>query len=149
MNISKFLDHRFRMPVSVCLLLLFFSLNAAAQNRSTISGYVFGPGRSPVGQVAVELRNDVNSTLGRTRTDSSGHFIFTGVPSGRLSVTVLPLGTNFEGQTREVEIAGVGARGQLIPDNPQVDFYLKEKKGTQLTGNNEVVFAQEVPEDAR
>ena len=138
-----------RRPAVVCLLFLITSLNGFSQFRSTISGYVFGTSRAPVDQVPVELRNDVNGVIGRTRTDSSGRFIFNGVPSGRLLVTVLPLGTNFEGQTKEVEIAGVGARGQLIPDNPQVDFYLKEKKGTELAGGNEVVFAQEVPEEAR
>ena len=137
-----------RRPVVVCFLLLFASLNGYSQFRSTISGYVFGPGRTPIGQVAVELRNDVNSMIGRTRTDSSGRFIFTGVPSGRLSVSVLPLGTNFEGQTKEVEIAGVGARGQLIPENSQIDFYLKERK-EPAAATNEVVLAQEVPEEAQ
>ncbi|MEO8573490.1 MAG: carboxypeptidase regulatory-like domain-containing protein [Pyrinomonadaceae bacterium] len=133
----------------MCFLLLFFScLNTFAQYRSTVSGYVFGPGRSPVGQVAVELRNDVNSVIGRTRSDGSGRFIFGGVPSGRLSITVLPLGTNLEGQTKDFEIAGVGARGQLIPENVQIDFYLKGKKGTELAGGSAVVFAQEVPEEA-
>ncbi|HUR99117.1 MAG TPA: carboxypeptidase regulatory-like domain-containing protein [Pyrinomonadaceae bacterium] len=149
MNLLTIFRYCFRTPVWVCLLVVCSCTDSFSQYRSTVSGYVFGPGRSPIGQVAVELRNDVNSTIGRTKTDSSGRFMFTGVPSGRLSVTVLPLGTNFEGQTREIEISGVGLRGQLIPDNSQVDFYLKLKKGVEVSGGSEVVFVQEVPEEAR
>jgi hypothetical protein len=143
------LNSRFRIPLLACLLASVFCLDASAQNRSTISGYVFAPGRAPVAQAAVELRNDVSSVIARVRTDASGHFIFRGVPSGRFVVTVMPLGTDFQEQSQDVEIAGVGVRGQLIPDNPQLDFHLKVRKGSEPTGVNEVVFAQEVPEEAK
>ncbi|MEP6703946.1 MAG: carboxypeptidase regulatory-like domain-containing protein, partial [Acidobacteriota bacterium] len=148
MNTSQLFTVCLRRGIAGSFLGLLLLINVSAQNRSTISGYVFASGRAPVGQVAVELRNDVNSVIGRTRTDGSGRFIFTGVPSGRFAVTVIPLGTNFEGQSRDVEIAGIGARGQLIPDNPQVDFYLKLRRGSESAASSEVVFAQEVPEDA-
>jgi tetratricopeptide (TPR) repeat protein len=86
--------------------------------------------------------------IARLRTDGAGHFVFRGVPSGRFVVTVLPLGTNLQEQSQDVEIAGIGARGQLLPDNPQLDFYLKVRKGPESAGANEVVFAQQVPEEA-
>ena len=114
MKISQTLCRPFLYGISVCLLLIAASFTTFAQPRSTISGYVFGPGRIPVSQVAVELRNDFDSVIGRTRTGASGQFTFLGVPSGRFTVTVLPLGTNFEEQSKGVEIAGIGARGQLI-----------------------------------
>lgn len=148
MKIRKPFQFCFRTLVVSCLLSCILFVEASAQNRSTISGYVFGPKRSPVGQVTVELRNDVNSVIGRARTDGSGHFTFFGVPSGRFSVTVLPLGTNLEGQSQEVEIAGIGARGQPVPENAQVDFYLRPNK-TSERAENDVVFAQEVSDAAK
>ncbi|MEO6333822.1 MAG: tetratricopeptide repeat protein [Pyrinomonadaceae bacterium] len=148
MNISQFFKFCFRPAIRVCFVVPFLLVDVSAQNRSTISGYVFASGRAPVAQVAVELRNDVNSVIGRTKTDGSGRFVFTGVPSGRFAVTVIPLGTNFEGQSQDVEISGIGARGQLIPDNPQLDFYLKLRRGSESSGGSEVIFAQEVPEAA-
>ena len=131
----------------------FFSLvslsNTYAQSgRSTITGFVFGPQRTPVAQVYVELKTDFNSTIGRSRTDGSGRYSFLGVQSGRFSVTVLPLGTDFEQQTQEVEIAGVNARGQPIPENVQKDFYLRPRKTAPSTVN-QVVFAQEIPSEAK
>jgi len=135
--------------VMFLLLLILITLPAFAQNRSSISGYVFGPKRSPIAQIPVELRNEVNSVIGRTRTDSTGRFIFLGVPSGRLSVTVLPLGTNFDSQSQEIELGSIGARGQPLPENVQLDFYLKPKKDSGAGADSAIVFAQEVPETAR
>jgi hypothetical protein len=53
----------------------------------------------------------------------------------------LPLGTNFEEQSQGVELAGIGARGQQVAENAQVDFYLRPKKVSE-PADNEVVFAQ-------
>jgi hypothetical protein len=132
------------------VILSVFSGHAAGQasGRGTISGYVFGPQRSPLGQVIVELRNDVNMVVSRTRTNGGGQFTFFGVPNGRFSVTVLPLGTNLEGQSQDVEIAGIGVRGTPIPGNAQVDFYLKPRSAPGPPQISEVVFAQDVPEEA-
>lgn len=148
MKIREAIQFCFRNVAVSCLLSCILFAAASAQTRSTISGYVFGPQRSPVGQVPVELRDDVNGVVGRARTDGSGHFIFFGVPNGRFSVTVLPLGTNLEGQSQEVEIAGIGARGQPVPQTAQVDFYLRRTKAAELAENS-VVFAQEVPDTAK
>ncbi|PYS99902.1 MAG: hypothetical protein DMF63_09515 [Acidobacteria bacterium] len=149
MNINKTLHRSFGLLAGVCFLLLLFANPTLAQFRSTISGYVFGPGRRPVSEAHLELRTDFNSVIGRTRTSSSGQFTFMGVPNGRFSVTVLALGTNFEEQSKGVEIAGVGARGQAIPENVQIDFYLQPRKSPESTATNKVVFAQEVPVEAR
>jgi len=139
----------FRSFVLLCFLFGAASSELFAQGRSSIVGYVFGAKRSPVSEVEVELRNDVNRVIGRTRTDGSGRYSFFGVPNGRVSVTVLPLRTNFETQTQEVDIAGIGARGQLIPENVQLDFYLRPRKGSDPTSDNAVIFFQEVPDEAK
>jgi tetratricopeptide (TPR) repeat protein len=138
---------RSRVFLSV-IVLAFLGVSISAQNRSTVTGYVFGPERAPVDRAQVELLSDMNMVLGRTRTEASGRFSFVGVPSGRLSVRVLPLGTDLAEQTQEFEIAGIGVRGQLIPENVQLDFHLRPRKTAQ-SSTNSVVFAQEVPEEAK
>ena len=142
-------SHSFRLAVGVCFLLAMSSLAISAQPRSTISGYVFAPGRSPVSQAAVELRTDYNSVLARTRTGASGQFTFFGVSNGRFTVTVIPLGTNLEEQSKSVEIAGLGVTGQQIPESVQIDFYLQPRKGAESPTSTQVLFAQDVPEAAR
>ncbi len=100
--------------VSVLLISL-FALQAKGQfpgTGSTITGFVFDPQRRPVAQVHVELINDVNGILQRMRTDVSGRFVFRGVSQGRFQVRVLPLGTIYEEQTQEVELAGIGRADQ-------------------------------------
>ncbi len=149
MIISKVSGVCLQVSLALCCLLVFWVSEAFAQNRSSISGYVFGPGRSPVGQVPVELRNDFNSVIARTRTNGSGQFVFFGVSNGRFNVTVLPLGTNFEEQSQSIEIAGTGARGQPLSENVQLDFYLKPRKSSDPAADNDVVFAQEVPDAAK
>jgi tetratricopeptide (TPR) repeat protein len=148
MRVTIGYSFRLRISITLCLLLLVSAFEISGQNRSTITGYVFGPGRNPVGQAAVELRSDFNSVIGRTRTNASGQYVFFGVPNGRFTITVLPLGTNLEEQSQGVELAGIGARGQQVAENAQVDFYLRPKKVSEAA-DNEVVFAQEVSEPAR
>ncbi|MFY9618762.1 MAG: tetratricopeptide repeat protein [Pyrinomonadaceae bacterium] len=132
------------------LLISLFILQAHGQlpdTGSTITGFVFDDQRRPISQVHVELINDVNGILQRMRTDVSGRFVFRGVSQGRFQVRVLPLGTLYEGQTQEVELAGMSASGRPIRDTIQKDFYLSLKKtGSASTG---VVFAQEIPEEAK
>lgn len=130
------------------LSITFLPVFVSAQYRSTVTGYVFGPQRVRVDGARVELQNDLNSTISRTQTDSSGRYFFSGVPSGRLAVRVLPLGTDLGEQTQEFEIRGVGVRGQPIPENVQLDFYLRPRR-TPDAVVNAVVFAQDVPDEAR
>jgi tetratricopeptide (TPR) repeat protein len=117
--------------------------------RSTISGFVFDEQRRPVGEVKVELLNDVNSVLQRTKTTGSGRFVFRAVPQGRFQIRVLSLGTQFEEQTQEVELYGIGASGRPVNDNLQMEFYLRLRKTSPYssTGNG-AIFIQEIPKEA-
>jgi tetratricopeptide (TPR) repeat protein len=137
-----------------CLLILCFSSLIqplfGQQARSTVSGMVFDSKRTPITQIPVELLNDNNSVMQRTKTDGSGRYFFRALPSGRFYVRVLPLGTNFEEQTEEIQIAGIGADGRQLPDNVQADFQLRVRRRSgdlvEVTGS---IFAQEVPDGAR
>jgi Tfp pilus assembly protein PilF len=129
-------------------ILLMIPVCTLAQGRSSISGFVYGPQREPIEDVRVELNNDLGSLVTYTKTDSSGRYFFRGVAFGRFSVRVMPLNTDFAGQTQDVEVGSVGARGQLVPDNMQLDFYLRPRNEPKkvVTG---VVIAQDVPDDAK
>jgi tetratricopeptide (TPR) repeat protein len=136
--------------VSVLLISL-FDLQAKGQvpgSGSTITGFVFDPERRPVAQVHVELINDVNGVLQRMRTDESGRFLFRGVSQGRFQVRVRPIGTNYEDQTQDVELAGMSASGRPIRDTIQRDFYLRLRKSSPVAARG-IIFAQEIPEEAK
>ena len=121
---------------------------SAQPNRSSISGFVFDKGRNPIANIYVELRSEY-STVGRVRTDGSGKFYFPGLPQGRFEIIVRPFGTDFEEQSVEVEIAGIGVRGQALADHVQRDIYLRPRKGASAPmGRASVVYAQQVPAQA-
>ena len=116
---------------------------------NTIEGQVYDPNRKPVPDVYVELQNELYSTIRRVRTTSAGHFSFRGIPSGLFNIKVLTTGTNFEEHIQPVEIVNVVRGGS---DAVYVDIYLKydkRKANIGITGITEVVFVQEVPEEAR
>jgi tetratricopeptide (TPR) repeat protein len=96
----------------------------------------------------VELLNEVDSVIQRTKTDMSGRFTFTAVPPGRLTVKVLTFGTHFLEQTQEVMIT-------QTRNNNDVDYldislrYDKRSRGPGPDLTTGVVFAQEIPPAAK
>jgi tetratricopeptide (TPR) repeat protein len=97
----------------------------------------------------VEVLNDVETVVRRTRTDGGGSYFFGNLGAGRYFSRVRPFGTNYEEQTQEVEI-NTFIGGRQVADAQYRDFYLKVRKtGTQTTGAPGVVFAQQVPEAAK
>jgi tetratricopeptide (TPR) repeat protein len=92
--------------------------------------------------------NEVNSVLQRTRTDGSGRFLFNNLSSGRFIIKVLSVGTDFEEQTQDIEVAGIGAFGRALSDNVQKDFHMRFRKGNTPTGAG-VIFVQEIPNEAK
>ncbi len=126
------------------------SSDLVKQFRNSISGHIFDQQRRPVGEIYVELQNEVYSTIARTRTDGSGRYLFSRLSAGRFSVRVLPYGTNLEEQTQEVEIINFVAPGSNTSENAQKDFYLRvrrdEREANAVIGT---IFVQEVPEQAQ
>ena len=140
----------------VLVVALLTAYSAPAQiggGGNNVSGYVFGIDRQPVADVYVELLNDLSQTIQRSRTNASGHYSFYGLSDGRFYVKVLPLGTDYDGQTQEFEIDNFRRNtgsGQRITGmmSEQRDFYLRPRKGV-MPGVTGVVFVQEVPDAAR
>lgn len=133
--------------VSVALFVFVLATNSYAQSR--ISGQVFGENRRPLADVHVELLNEVESVLARTKTDGVGTYNFVNLSSGRFSVRVRPFGTNYEEQTQEVEIVTfVG--GRQVAENARRDFFMRLRKSAdRLAAAPGVIFAQEVPPSAQ
>ena len=118
--------------------------------RNSITGFVFDESRRPINGVYVELISDSGSTISRTKTNGSGLYSFKGLPSGNFKIKVLPYGTDYEGQTRDVSLVSISAIPGSGAISEQVDFYLKVKKNTNTSplAAPGVVFAQEIPKAA-
>ena len=143
----KLLSTLFLLPLT-----LFVCLPCAAEPArlaSRIEGQVYNPDRQPVADAYVELLNDVESTLSRTKTNAAGRFSFFGMPNGRYIIKVTPAGTNLLRQEQEVQIAAVSPFGS---DSAYVDFYLRYDERAINTAPKrpaEAIFVQDVPPDAR
>ena len=113
-----------------------------AQQFNSISGHVSDNRRSPIPDLQVELLNEVDSVIARTKTDSSGLFVFQRLSNGIFQVRVQPYGTSYIGQTKRVALERTRAF-------EQVDFVLEAKQTASITPSGRAVFVQEVPEPAR
>jgi tetratricopeptide (TPR) repeat protein len=130
------------------------SPHAALQNANRISGYVFNESRRPLADVYVELMNEVYATLVRVRTNGAGFYTFVGLSTGNFKIKVLPYGTDFEEQTKDVTIYNISVVAGAGGSSEQVDFYLKVREGGAGAASGPfaapgTVFAQEVPAEAR
>ncbi len=109
---------------------------------ASISGHVSDNRRNPIPDLQVELLNDVESVIARTKTDNSGLFSFRGLRIGVFQVRVQTYGTTFIGQTQRVQLD----RGRAVE---QVEFVLVSRTNSSTTGIPGIIFAQEVPDKAR
>jgi tetratricopeptide (TPR) repeat protein len=113
-----------------------------APQVNSISGYVSDDRRTPIADLQVELLNDMESVIQRTKTDSSGLFRFPRLTAGIFQVRVQTYGTNYIGQTKRVLLDRTRAF-------EQVDFVLTAKRTGSTGATTGAVFIQEVPEPAR
>ena len=124
--------------------------NVLAQGRSVIQGFVFDKNRNALIDVDVELLNEYYQLRQRARTDASGRYEFQGLADGYYTVRVLPFRYDLEDSEQQTEIRTIDAtgRGGGI-EYKSLDFYLSPKKGGLAEAEAAVIFAQDVPEDAR
>ena len=133
--------------VLVLFVMLFVSQNAFG--ASTIQGTVYDKQRNTLSQIEVELLNDYYQTVDRARTDGSGRYQFNGVKDGRYSVRVFAFRYDLEDQDQPVEIITQNIRGTEGTGFFLADFYLLPKKGGLADAEIGVVFAQDIPPDAK
>ncbi|HKO63372.1 MAG TPA: tetratricopeptide repeat protein [Pyrinomonadaceae bacterium] len=108
---------------------------------NSISGHI-SDGRSPIPNLQVELLNDMDSVIQRTKTDSSGLFAFRRLSTGIFQVRVQTFGTSYIGQTKRVQLERTRAF-------EQVDFVLSGNQTAAMTAIGGAVFVQEVPVQAQ
>lgn len=141
---KSFFPHFF----SICafLFLTAFAGFTQAQDNS-ISGFVSNTDKSFLIDINVELMDDLNRTVARTRTDGSGRYTFARLPAGIYRVKVLSSGTNFVEQVQQVEINTFTGRGSDT-QRVQLDFIMKPRK-ENIVGVPSAIYVQEVPENAQ
>jgi len=143
---------RSRIIFSFALLAGLVALTATAHaQRNAITGTVTNTSRQPVSDMWMELLNDVESVLKRTRTDSTGRFSFQGLSFGTFQVRPVTAGTPYRSQTVRIELIPATIRG-TGSHTEQLDFMLRtenELKKRTTTPGARTTFAQEVPENAR
>ncbi|MEP6945513.1 MAG: tetratricopeptide repeat protein [Acidobacteriota bacterium] len=138
--------------IGILFVLLVFTSTSNAfhpKQLNRIEGRMYDQSRSPLADVYVELLNDVQSMVARTKSTSDGRFTFFGMASGTYQIRALPLGTNFIGQTQSVEV-GTTTRGNS--DVAFVEFYLREKKRPEDSWQDVspgTIFVQEIPTTAK
>ena len=139
--------------LSVFLLILFacrlsaFPTNPNLLNR--IEGQVYDPNRRPVQNLYVELLNEVDSVIQRTKTNASGRFSFVGVPPGRLLVRVLTFGTNFMEQTQEIELVKTRNNNDVGYIDITLRYVENRRREPETDLPKEVIFVQDIPPAAR
>lgn len=138
-----------RIAVGVFFLFGVLILSQTAFGASTIQGIVYDKQRNTLSDVSVELLNDYHQTVDRARTDVSGRYQFNGLGDGRYSVRVFPFRYDLEDQELPVEIITQNVRGTEGTGFFPLDFYLLPKKGGLADTEIGVIFAQEVPPDAK
>lgn len=140
---------------SIVLVFLIIAAAAVAQaQNNSISGMVFDArSRQPVSDLYVELLDRLGFTLARTRITGSGRFVFSGMRAGEYQIKVLTFGTNYEDAVHDVRLVSLPlGNGRYSSDIAYVDIYLKlDPRKTNVGGGTApgVVFAQEVPDEAR
>ena len=142
--------YRIRLLIIIFIGLLTFSANVGAQ-RNAITGTITNTARQAVPNLWIELLNDVDSVLKRTRTDTTGRYSFQGLSFGTFHVRVVTAGTAYRAQTARIELIPATMRG-TGSHNEQLDFILKTENETKkpvATSTARTTFVQAVPEAAK
>jgi tetratricopeptide (TPR) repeat protein len=127
--------------------LVFFTVQTAAGN--TITGYVYDNKNNSLADVDVELMGNVGTFKNHFRTDSIGRYEFSGLGEGYFTVRVMPFRYDFEEQSQTVYLQTISASGRPTSVIESLDFYLSPKKGSLTEYEAKIVFAQDIPSDAK
>lgn len=118
---------------------------------ATLSGFVYNKVNGlPLPDVDVELLNNNYQSLGRVRTDTSGRYSFSNLLDGKYVVRARPFRYGLDDQEYPIELYSVSVTGGAANAGFYTqDFHLTSSRGSLEAAEAGVVFAQEVPKDAR
>jgi tetratricopeptide (TPR) repeat protein len=139
-----------RVVPAIVFFLLIFCAARGAEAANVISGIIYDKQGNTLNAVDVELQDEYYRLLQRARTDSIGRYQFSGLNNGNYTVKALPFQYDMQDQSQYIEIQAISAR-QGDPGSMYVtqDFYLQPKKGGLKDAELSVIFAQEVPKEAK
>jgi tetratricopeptide (TPR) repeat protein len=129
-----------------------FCASAAAQN--SVSGIVFDVNRKPVADIELELLDEFERLIRATRTNGSGLYVFQGLRGGVFYVQVRVDGTNYRPVKERVQLGQTNRTSRTTgaisgSESLQINFTLEAKtRAAPAALSNEVVFAQNVPDEA-
>lgn len=142
-------SRQIRFSFGVFSLFGILFLSQTVFGASTIAGTVYDRQRNSLPDIEVELLNDFYQMSQRTRTDGAGRYQFNGLNNGRFTVRVYAFRYDLDDQSQQVEINTQNIRGGEGSGYFQQDFYLLPKKGGLAESELGVVFAQDIPPDAK
>ena len=145
--------------ILIILFVIFvFGLSArGAFGQNSLNGLIFDKNRNPVADIEVELLDEYERLIRTVKTSSSGVYIFQSIRGGIYYVQVRVDGTNFKPSKERVQIGQTNFTNSTTggisgSETLQLNFTLEvdpRRAGNQTPLTNEVIFAQEIPEDAR
>ncbi|MGQ0540728.1 MAG: hypothetical protein ACT4O9_02610 [Blastocatellia bacterium] len=142
----SWLEIKHFLPIALAVFLF-----AQSGFSSTIAGFVYAKGsRVALPDIDVELLNENYQLRGRMKTDGAGRYTFANLADGNYMIRVLPFRHDLEDQEIMVEITTLKTTGSGLGNTYVTqDFYLSPKRGGLAATEIGVVFAQEVPKEAR
>ena len=132
---------------SFLVTIFFFASDVQAQN--VIQGTVFDKQRNRLPDIDVELLDQFYRTIERRKTDGAGTFSFGGLSNGNFTIRVFAFRYDLEDKEIPIELNSQGARGGTGSGYYVQDFYLLPKRGGLKESELSVVFAQEIPKEAK
>ena len=136
------------LAVKLALLVL-VGAGAQAALGSTIFGTVYDNRRNALPNVGVELLDQYHAMKQHTATDGIGRYKFEGVTDGTWYVRVLPFRYDLDEQSQEVVIYTISQSNRPGYTSQMTDFVLVPRKGTLAAAQAEVVYAQDIPNEAK
>ena len=139
-----------KLAFAAFLFLIISSINGYGVN--VISGFVFDKSGVALQDIDIELQDEYQRTVpnGRQKTQGSGRYEFQVQNSGRYYLKVYAFQYDLMDDMREISIASITATstsGGSSYNNE--DFYLQPKKGGLRDAETAVIFAQDIPKEAK
>ncbi len=135
--------------LSFLFLFGLFFLTTPGASASTIMGIVYDHQMNALPDVDVELEGNTGTFRNHIRTDSTGRYQFSGLGNGYFTVRVMPFRYDYEEQSQTIYIQTISVAGGRTNDTIIQDFHLAPRKGSLIEYEAKVVFAQEVPNEAK
>lgn len=143
----------YRLLPVICGAVLLSSFSALASPKprlaSSIQGTVYDKQRNALADIDMELLNDNYQSINRAKTDATGRYSFGGLSDGRYTVRAYAFRYDLADQEAPIEIQTMTVRGTEGVSTIVQDFFLQPKKGSLKESELGVVFAQEVPKEAK